>query len=818
MTTDSSSDELARCEARLEALEKERAGLLQKVDFLRAEKIARANKQTKPLASLPAESKPVSTFSSQEKLIIFRSLFRGRTDVFPKLWINPNKGTKGYAPACFNEWAPNVCGKPQVKCGECPNQAFIPVDDQAILNHLQGPARGARRHTLGVYPMLHDESCWFLAIDFDKSTWKQDVKALAETCQNVGLACSVERSRSGNGAHVWLFFESPVPAIQARKMGCFLVTETMSHRHELSMESYDRLFPNQDTMPKGGFGNLIALPLQYEPRQHGNTVFLDQDLNPIPDQWSYLSTVKRITFEQVEAIANEASRKGKVTGVRFAEQGDDEDTLPWNRPPSGKSEFARISGPVPTEIKVTIAQKLFVEKAGLPSPLINQIKRVAAFQNPEFYKKQSLRLSTALTPRIIACAEETPEYISLPRGSMDDLEELMQGYGTKVQTEDRRNPGKVLALKFHGDLSELQTKVSKFLLKHDIGVLVAPPGMGKTVMGIFMAVSRGLTTLILVHRAPLLDQWVSQLSLFLGISEKEVGRIGAGKRKPNGKLDVAMIQSLTRKGKVEDLVAEYGHVIVDECHHLPAVSFEKVLAEVKARYILGLTATPQRRDGLHPIISMQLGPVRFAVNAKKQGELRPFHHILVVRETRFALENPLSKPTIQELYSDLVKSQSRNQIILEDVLAALKENRSPILLTERKEHLDYFRERLQDKVRHLVILQGGMTSKKRKASTFQISEIPEGEERLVLATGRFIGEGFDDARLDTLFLAAPISWKGTLVQYAGRLHRKHPGKKEVRIYDYLDNSVPMLMRMFDKRMKTNRALGYAQNDAIGLNL
>jgi hypothetical protein len=345
MTTDSYSDELARCEARLEVLEGERARLLQKMDSLRAEKIARANKQTKPLASLPTETNPLSTFSSQEKLVIFRSLFRGRTDVFPKLWINPNKGTKGYAPACFNEWAPNICGKPQVKCGECPNQAFIPVDDQAMLNHLQGPAPGARRHTLGVYPMLHDESCWFLAIDFDKSTWKQDVKALAETCHNVGLSCSVERSRSGNGAHLWLFFEFPVPAVQARKMGCFLVTETMSHRHELSMESYDRLFPNQDTMPKGGFGNLIALPLQYEPRQHGNTVFLDQDLNPIPDQWGYLSSIKRITFEQVEAIANEASRKGNVTGVRFAEQGDDEDTLPWNRPPLGSGQTVRLTSP-----------------------------------------------------------------------------------------------------------------------------------------------------------------------------------------------------------------------------------------------------------------------------------------------------------------------------------------------------------------------------------------------------------------------------------------------------------------------------------------
>lgn len=461
-----------------------------------------------------------------------------------------------------------------------------------------------------------------------------------------------------------------------------------------------------------------------------------------------------------------------------------------------------------------MAQKLFVEKAGLPSALMNQIKRLAAFQNPEFYKKQSMRLSTALTPRVIACAEDLPLHIGLPRGCRDDLQGLLGEYGIDLEVDDQRVAGNRLSIEFRGELTATQKRAARTILGHDIGVFVAPPGVGKTVVGTYLIAKRSCNTLILVHRRPLLDQWVAQLSLFFGIEPKEIGQIGAGKRKENGHLDVAMIQSLVRKDSVDDVVARYGQIIVDECHHVPAVSFERVLSEVKARYVVGLTATPQRRDGHQAIAYMQLGPIRFAVNSKDQAAQRPFAHRLVVRETSFKSQDDGGTLPIQRLYTALANDERRNQQILEDVRSALLEGRSPILLTERKEHLQYFVRCLSDAGAHLVVLRGGMSAKEQRNAKEQLAAIPKNEKRLFVATGRYIGEGFDDARLDTLFLALPVSWKGTLIQYAGRLHRLQPGKTEVRIFDYVDREVPVLSRMFEKRLRGYQAIGYVRQDRM----
>jgi superfamily II DNA or RNA helicase len=424
-----------------------------------------------------------------------------------------------------------------------------------------------------------------------------------------------------------------------------------------------------------------------------------------------------------------------------------------------------------------------------------------------------MRLSTATTPRVIDCAEELPQHVALPRGCGRDLEDLLEEHGVDLLIEDQRNEGETLQVKFEGDLTKVQQQAARALLQHDIGVVIAPPGMGKTVLGAYLVAKRARSTLVLVHRRPLLDQWVAQLSMFLGIEEKEVGQIGGGKRTPNGRLDVAMIQSLVHKGRVDDIVETYGQIIVDECHHVPAVSFERVLAEVKARYVLGLTATPHRRDGHHPILEMQLGPVRFAVDSKNQAARRPFGHRLIARETAFRLDGTETDADIQRIYKELAGDEARNRLILDDVLHSLEEGRSPILLTERRDHLEYFAEQMRGFVRHLVVLQGGMTAKERRVLGARLADVPEGEERLVLATGRYIGEGFDDARLDTLCLAMPVSWKGTLVQYTGRLHRLHPKKAEVRIFDYVDREVPVLMRMFEKRLRTYRAIGYARGEA-----
>jgi superfamily II DNA or RNA helicase len=316
-----------------------------------------------------------------------------------------------------------------------------------------------------------------------------------------------------------------------------------------------------------------------------------------------------------------------------------------------------------------------------------------------------------------------------------------------------------------------------------------------------------------VHRKPLLDQWRAQLAVFLGVDAKEIGQIGAGKRNRTGRIDVAMIQSLVRKESVADLVAGYGQVIVDECHHLPAVSFERVLASAKARYVVGLTATPHRRDGRHPITQMQLGPVRFTVNAKTQASQRPFAHRLIVRETDFRPSTAAVDGGIQGLYAALAQDEARNAMILNDVIGALADGRSPILLTERRDHLEYFAKKLRPFARHLVVLQGGMGTKASRNMRDRLAAIPATEERLLLATGRYIGEGFDDPRLDTLFLVLPVSWKGTLVQYTGRLHRLHPGKRDIRIFDYVDREVPMLLRMFEKRLRGYRAIGYARGEA-----
>jgi len=382
--------EIREAEALLSGLEAEQARVRTRLAALRAELVAQGQAEPGIRVPHPVAAPQSVPRSPEEKVRLFRQLFRGRGDVFPTRFESRKTGKPGYAPACTNKFVRGVCELPKVKCGECPNQGFVPVDDAAVLSHLQG------RHVMGVYPLLEDETCWFLAVDFDKRTWEEDVLAFVATGRDIGLPAAVERSRSGNGAHVWFFFREPVPAAIARKMGCYLITETMSRRHELSMDSYDRLFPSQDTMPKGGFGNLIAQPLQHGPRQQGNSVFLDDQLRPLADdqQWAYLAAVPRIDRRTVERIAGEATRQGSVIGVRAAELADEGDAEPWARPPSGRPHVVRTVEALPERVKCVLSQRLFVEKAGLPSPLLNQIKRSPPSRIPT-----STRSSACGSPR-----------------------------------------------------------------------------------------------------------------------------------------------------------------------------------------------------------------------------------------------------------------------------------------------------------------------------------------------------------------------------------------------------------------------------------
>jgi superfamily II DNA or RNA helicase len=792
--------QIEKAEAELAALGHAREQTLARLAALRA---LGSTGGAPPQLRLPLANGAPAPRTGAEKIRLFRTLFRGRTDVFPKRWENAKQGRSGYAPACANEWVRGVCEKPKVRCGECPNQAFIAVEDRVIADHLGG------KHTAGVYPLLSDDTCWFIAVDFDEASWKDDVDAFVETCRGHALSPAVERSRSGNGAHVWFFFSAPVPARDARDMASFLLTETMRLRRELKLESYDRLFPSQDTLPQGGFGNLIALPFQFHPRKVGHSLFVDGRFEAFPweQQWQFLADIERVGEERVRALAREAVRTARVLGVPATPDAEDENDEPW-KPARSATATTKLPFLVPPEVKAVLAQRLFIDKEGLPSALVSRLRRLAAFQNPEFYKRQKLRLSTARTPRIVVCAEDLPKHLALPRACVGDVRSLLEDNGSRLECDDQRNRGRRLALVFQGTFTPEQEAAVQAMLPHDLGVLVAPPGSGKTVMGANLVAARGVNTLVLVHRRPLLEQWVNQLALFLGVEPAEIGRIGGGKSRATGTLDVAMIQSLVRDGQVSEAVGDYGQVIVDECHHVPAVSFERVLASARAQFIVGLTATPRRRDGHHPIGAMQLGPVRHVISAKAQAATRPFEHKLIVRETELAVAE--ENPAIHMIYRTVAGDRARGELIARDVGLALDEGRCPIVLTERKDHLELLADLIGGVCPRVAVLRGGPGSVRRARSA--TTSLSGAGPRVIVATGRYVGEGFDDPALDTLFLAMPISWKGTVIQYAGRIQRLHPGKREVRIYDYVDRNVPVLERMFRRRLAGYRSIGYVEAD------
>ncbi len=664
---------------------------------------------------------------------------------------------------------------------------------------------------MGVYPMLPDETCFFLAADFDKTHWREDAEAVLETCRRMSVAAVLERSRSGNGGHVWLFFQEAVSAALARRLGSHILTETMELRPDIGLDSYDRFFPNQDTLPQGGFGNLIALPLQKRPRDLGNSVFIDAEGLPHQDQWSFLSVVRKIDRSTVEEIVRDAERRGRVVGVRIAAE-NEEDADPWTAPPSRRRKEPPLVGPLPESLELTLGDQIYVAKDRLPPGLRNRLLRLAAFQNPQFYKAQAMRLPTYDKPRIIGCAEDHPRHLGLPRGCLEDVRRLLSDLGIAASIRDERNAGAPLEVEFHGELRPEQETAARAMLAHDTGVLSATTAFGKTVVAAWIIAQRRVNTLVLVHRRQLLEQWAERLAAFLELPAKAIGRIGGGRRKPTGGLDVAVIQSLVRKGVVRDCVADYGHLIVDECHHLSAQSFEQVVRRAKARFVTGLSATVTRKDGHHPIVFMQCGPVRHRVDAKAQAAAHPFAHTVLVRPTSFFPAKAADTDVriqFQDLYRELIADEHRNQTICDEVLRAVGEGRSPLVLTERNEHLENLAARLAPNIRHLVVLRGGSRPKEARAIAARLAAIPGSEERALLATGRYIGEGFDDARLDTLFLTLPVSWRGTIAQYAGRLHRLYHGKREVQVYDYADLNVPMLSRMFDRRCRGYEAIGYS---------
>jgi len=597
----------------------------------------------------------------------------------------------------------------------------------------------------------------------------------------------LERSRSGNGGHVWFFFSAPVPATNARQMGMRLLRETMSHRADMDLDSYDRFFPNQDFMPRGGFGNLIALPLQKKCRDSGNTEFLNpNNLTPWPDQWEFLSQIKRLSPSDLEMFIPKLP--------------------PLEVGPAIKQHVPKIirqKQQAPPVIRCVLGSMCSIEKSGIPPWLLSQLKHLAFLHNPKFYERQKLRLPIFRVPRFIKCHEEDMSHIHLPRGLLDNIGAIVEAAESKLVIEDRRPTHSKQSFKFHGVLTADQKKAISSILREDMGVLTAPTGSGKTVMGCFAVASRNVPTLILAHRKPILDQWRAQLMKLLGLTSKEIGQFGGGRNRRTNVIDLGMIQSLQRIEDMDDFFRNYGFIVVDECHHLPAFTFESCIKKAPTRYFLGLTATPYRRDGLHDIITMQCGPIRHRMSSSEDS----FARELIVRETSFQSEVGPESP-IQELFRALISDLSRNNQIIEDAKSALDQGRRCLILSDWKEHCHLLVDEFSKNGITPYVLSGDLAKKERTAILKSIQETPPNKKLLIVATGQYLGEGFDCPQIDTLFLAFPISFKGKLVQYIGRIAREYPSKEKIVVYDYTDPFVPVLKKMAGKRSKNYRSLGF----------
>lgn len=760
-------------------------------------------------------SVPTITLSIDERLRLFQSLFKGREDVFARRWFSKTTGKSGYQPVCINEWKQGICDKKKYRCVICPNRNFAPLTTQDMYRHLEGKDEYCC-DVVGLYAIMQDNNCAFLCADFDdkncKYGYKEDVLAYVGVCREWLIPYAIERSRSGNGAHVWIFFEAPLPASKARRLGNAILTEAMTHNGQMSFNSYDRFFPNQDYLLEGGFGNLVALPLQGQARRKQNSVFVDNDFLVYKDQWAFLYNLKKIQESTIDQLLrlHYQEELGKLSMSS--------ENKPWVTPlPQNitQEDFH-------TKVEIIKADKLYIPLKAVSAKVLNHLKRIAAFKNPEFYSKQALRLSTYAIPRIISCFDITNEYLAMPRGCEDATRSFLNDNAVTYTITDKTNHGNKISVSFQGEEREEQLEAINALLPYTNGILHATTAFGKTVTAAAIIARKKVNTLILVHSKALLKQWYDRLTEFLNIDyPKHEEKNKRGRRKVfspigcfdssgntlHGIIDIALIQSCLDEDGVKPFVQDYGMVIVDECHHVSSITFEQVLMSIKVHTIYGLTATPIRKDGHQPIIFMQCGPIRFSTDVKSQIAKQSFDRFLIPRFTSYnsILEDRLS---IATLYKYLSEDEIRNNLIVEDICKAVNTRRTPIILTNRTAHVSVLAEKLKATIKNVISLTGAGTTREKREAMQRLQTIPDSEQLVIVATGKYIGEGFDYPRLDTLFLALPISWKGLLTQYAGRLHREYEGKKDVRIYDYIDIHEPICDSMYRKRLKGYAAIGY----------
>lgn len=768
----------------------------------------------------------IGTYITEEMANYFFSVFWGRTDVYARRGKNG-----GYFPQCDNRWNIQICPRQrgeQISCENCENKKWTKLTPKKLVEHLVAYKEDGS-DVLGVYPLLADGTCRFIVFDFDNHEkgaektdfanvgegWHKEVDALRRICENNGIKPLVERSRSGRGAHVWIFFKRPVSAALARNFGFLLLDRGQASINLKSFQYYDRMYPCQDEA--GSIGNLIALPLQGRALKNGNSAFVDKNWNAYPDQWDILlNHTEKLSIEDVERYMTKWKEEmAETEGVAVADR--------WDRPKPWKKKQAFSKFDVVGTMHIILGDGVYVDTLNLMPGIQNQIRSMAAFDNPVFYKNKRLGYSNYYNFSAVYMGKDVDGYIRIPRGLREKLIAACEEAQIEYDIEDHREKGRPIRVSFNGGLRVGQELAADRMLQHDDGVLSATTAFGKTVVCSYLISQRKVNTLILLQSKDLQEQWVEELNRFLNIDEEPptyktktgrekkrdsvIGILNGTKNTLTGIIDVAMVGSVYSKGSFNDFINSYGMVIMDECHHCGSKLSVEVMQKVNARYVYGVSATPKRGDNLEKVIHMLLGPIRHSYTAKERAVAQGIGHFVYPRFTRVMDINE-SRNDINGAYGLISENRVRNELIMEDTKTAVSSGRTPVILTRYKEQAKYLYDHLSTDADYVFILYGDNSDKENSEIRRQLREVPRDKSLILVATGQKIGEGFDYPRLDTLMLAAPVSFSGRLEQYIGRLNRDYEGKKDVIVYDYIDSHIRVFENMYVKRLRTYKRVGY----------